>query len=221
MTQIQALELVLHWICEPDVTSGFWYKDQDIKDQIQSCARLQASCRMDVPLAKQFMTRCWKLSLKQYMILLRQLKDVDDCTLRWWLQEKDRVDLLLIQGPSYTLKTYQEVQQQYTSTHELLYEAGGGEFALRTYMEYLARRPLEPSIIRYRAAQREHVRFKQWVENVNSSHWIAVTTMLMLCPGLLAQGGRLAQLCKDHKAFEKAWFGAAQRMWTYPLPTRR
>ena len=138
MIQKQALELVLHWLCDPDPKQGFAKHREDYEDQLQSIARLQAACKLDVPCVKVFMRHCWDTMLSQYAILLRCLKDNGDCTRKWWIHENARVADLQERGPRYALQTLQMVARKYDNEKEFLFEAGGGVKAAADYNEYLA-----------------------------------------------------------------------------------
>ena len=138
MTQKQVLELVLQWTCDPDPKQGFAQSREHYEEQLQSIARLQATCKLDAPYVKLFMRHCWETMLGQYNILLKHLKENGDCTRQWWTHENARVADLRERGPRYALETLQRVARQYGDEQDFLFEAGGGVKAVADYKEYLA-----------------------------------------------------------------------------------
>ena len=238
MTQKLVLELVLHWLCGPDPIQGFGQHRENYEEQLQSIARLQATCKLDAPGAKLFMNKCWDTMLRQYAVLLKHFNASGDCSRKWWGHERDRSEDLRGMGPQYALTTLQGVLGQYASEKELLFEAGGGDKAAEHYIEYLSYPPVVPQngydspdytseddsdqsdaegSYNDRWAE-EQVRFRQWVENINKQQWLVVATLLQKCPGLRPYGGKLREACQDPGTFEKMWFQAWPPYWKRQVP---
>ena len=139
-----ALELVLGWLeaTKPPEKDCLFEKEpsqvgldtvpgnkhifkEGARDHLLSAARLQATCKLDVP-ERRFSLACWNAMLGEYEEVLQEALPEFNCDRAWGQSELKRIKTLRRKGPGVASSSLRMALEPYPTEASQIFVLGGG-----------------------------------------------------------------------------------------------